>query len=184
VPAAAVLVVARPWLVWVGLAYLVLFAVNLAFARRNDERAVLNDLVLIAECTAMVVVTWAVAAGGQSWSPPSLGGAPGELWVLTVVCALVLTGSTLHVKSLIRERRNPVFARLSRGFALASLGAAALLAWWWGLPSGWWLVVPFGALAARSVLVGRGSLRPVSIGMIELAMFVLVLACSALAGTG
>lgn len=184
VPAAAVLVVARPWLVWVGLGYLVLFAVNLRFARRNDERAVLNDLVLILECTAMVVVTWAVAAGGQSWSSPSLAGAPRELWVLTVVCALVLTGSTLHVKSLIRERRNPVFARLSVGFALASVGAAVLLAAWWGLPSGWWLVAPFAALAARSAMVGRASLRPVSIGMVELATFVLVVACAALAVAG
>ena len=181
VPLVVVLLVARPWLVWVGLGLMVLFAVNLAYARRNDERSLVNDGVLIVECTAMVPVTWAVATGEQSWAPPPLGSVPSEVWVLAVMCALVLVGSTLHVKSLIRERRDPRFAVASRAVALASVAAAAGLAVWWGLPQGWWLVVPFVLLAARAFVVGRRPLRPGVIGMIELAGFVVAVVAAVLA---
>ncbi len=42
------LLVLRPWLIWVALLYLASFAVNVAYARRHDERALGNDLVFIA----------------------------------------------------------------------------------------------------------------------------------------
>jgi hypothetical protein len=87
-PRALVLMVSRPWLVWIGAGYLALFAVNLWFARRNDERALGNDLAFIIECAAMVPVTWAVAAGHRAWSAPALYAVPGQVWVLTTVCAL------------------------------------------------------------------------------------------------
>ena len=180
VPATLVLLAARPWLVWVGLLYGASFLVNIAFARRRDERALLNDSVFIAQCTAMVPVTWAVAVGSRTWSPPSLAAAPDELWILTISVALVLVGSTLHVKSLIRERANPRFGRLSRAFAAASVACSPLLAWWWGLPAGLFLVVPFAFLAVRSFAMTGPPPRPGRIGMIELVGF-LLLAVPALA---
>jgi hypothetical protein len=178
-PAAAALLVVRPWLVWVGLGYAVLFAVNLHYARRNDERAMVNDGVLVVECSAMVAVTWAVGAGTTSWSPPSP--VPDDVWVLVMVCALVLVGSTLHVKSLIRERRDPRFARASKVLAVASLPVAAALGAWWGLPAGAWFLVPFTVLAVRAFVVPRRSMRPGAVGMVELACFVLVAASAVLA---
>jgi len=180
-PAVTVLVVNRPWMVWVGLVYLAMFAVNLGYARRNDERALGNDVVFIAECSAMVAVTWAVGAGQQSWSPPTLDSVPVRVWVLVCVCALVLVGSTLHVKSLIRERRDRWFARASRVLAVASVPASIALAAWWGWPNGGWLIVAFVALAVRAFLVGRRPLPAGVIGMIELGGFVLVALCAALA---
>lgn len=151
----AVLLMGRPWLVWVGIGYAVLFAVNLRYARRNDERALANDAVFVAECAAMVAVTWAVGAGARSWTPPAVDAVPVRVWVLVAVCALVLLGSTLHVKSLIRERRDPRFALASRRFAVASVVVSVVLAAWWGWPSGAWLVVPFVALAVRAYVVTR-----------------------------
>lgn len=173
-PPTVVLLLTEPWLVWVGLLMAGLFAVNVRYAYRNDERSLGNDFVFIVECAVMVPVTWAVATGGESWIPPAPADVPSEVWVLTVVCGLVLLGSVLHVKSLIRERRDPRYAMASRTVACASLVASIALAFWWGLPSGWWLVLPFIALAARAFLVGRRPLRPVVIGMVELAGFVLV----------
>jgi hypothetical protein len=175
-PASGVLVVWRPWLVWVGLGYLALFAVNLRYARRNDERAVGNDLVFVAECAAMVAVVWAVGAGRRTWSPPAPDAVPGRVWILVIVCGLVLVGSTLHVKSLVRQRRDPRYARASRVVAVASAAAAVAVADWWGWPGGVMLVVPFVALAVRAFLVGRWPLQPGTIGMIELAGFALVAA--------
>ena len=67
----------------------------------------------------------------------------------------MLLGSTLHVKSLIRERRDPRGARASKVCAVVSVPASFVLAEWWGWPQGAWLIVPFLALAVRAVLVGR-----------------------------
>jgi len=178
VPLVAVLLLARPWLMWVGVGFLALFAVNVRFARRNDERALANDGVFILECSAMVLVTWAVAVGERSLAPPTVASVPVDVWVLTVVCALVLLGSTVHVKSLLRERRDPRYAAASRRLALASVVLAWGLAVWWGLPSGIWLVVPFVFLAVRALVVGRRPLPPGRIGMVELSGFVLVVACA------
>jgi hypothetical protein len=175
VASSAILLAWRPWLVWVGLVYAALWAVNLAYARRSDERALANDAVLIVECAGMVAVTWAVGVGDRSLRPPGLDLVPGHVWVLVVVCALVLLGSTLHVKSLIRERRDPRFASASLAVALASVPGSLALAAWWGWPDGMWLVLPFAAFAVRAVVVPRLSLRPGAIGAIELVCFVLVL---------
>ena len=171
---AAVLLVARPWLLWVGLGYLALFGVNLGYARRNDERSLVNDAVLVVECAAVVALCWAVGAGTQGWTPPALSEAPARLPVLVLVCALVLVGSTLHVKSLVRERRDPRYALASRVVAAVSVVAAAGLALWWGAPGGLWLLVPFVVLAARSLLLGRRPVRPARVGLVELGCFVLV----------
>jgi hypothetical protein len=178
---AAVLLWARPWLVWVGAVYAVFFLVNLGYAHRNDERALTNDLVFVFECAAMVPVTWAVAVGGPSLAPPPVVDVPVRAWVLAAVVVLALTGSTLHVKSLIRERRDRRFALASRVFAVASVGGAAGLAIAWGLPAGWWLVAPFALLAVRAFVVGRRPLKPMAIGLIELAGIVLVYAGALLA---
>lgn len=173
-PILTALLVVRPWLLWVGPVMLALFAVNLRYASRNDERALPNDVVLAVECSLMVPVTWAVATSGTTLAPPSVSGVPHEVWVLTAVCLLVLLGSTLHVKSLIRERRDPRYARASRWWAGGSVPASVGLAVWWGLPNGWWLVLPFVLLAVRAVVVGRRPLRPGLIGMVELVGFVVV----------
>lgn len=180
-PAVGILVVGRPWLLWVGVAYTALFAINLGYARRNRERALTNDVVFVVECSAMVAVTWAVGAGDQSWTPPGLGSVPDDVWALVAVCALVLLGSTLHVKSLIRERQDRRYARASLVVASASVPAAVALAVWWGWPSGVWLIVPFIVLVLRAFAVPRRSMRPGAIGMVELACFVLVAASAALA---
>jgi hypothetical protein len=180
-PAVAVLLVSRPWLVWVGLVYVAGFAVNLRYARRNDERALVNDAVFVAECTGMVLVTWLVGTGDTSWRPPRLDTVPAQVWILSIMCALVLMGSTMHVKSLIRERTDPRFAAASRVLAVASVPVALVLAAWWGWPDGAWLVLPFVALAVRAFVVGRRPTRPGLIGMVELGTFVLVAVCAALA---
>jgi len=174
------LLLMRPWLGWVGALYAASFAVNVVYARRHDERALGNDLVFIAQCTAMVPVTWAVAVGDRSPTPPALASAPVQLWVLTIAVGLLLVGSTLHVKSLIRERGRPGFGTASRVFAAACVVVALPLAAWWGLPSGLLLTLPYLWFLGRSLAMRLPAPRPARIGMIELVGFcLLVLAAAA-----
>jgi hypothetical protein len=172
IPGLVALLLARPWLVWVGLAYALAFGVNIAFAMRRDDRDLVNDIVFILECTAIVPVAWAIGAIGRSLTPdaPPL---PATVVILALAVALLLTGSTLHVKSLIRERAHPGFARLSQGFAIVSVVASVGLAAWWGLPAGLWLVPAFAFAAGRSMALRGRSPRPARIRMIELAAVVL-----------
>ncbi|MHB1166579.1 MAG: YwiC-like family protein [Candidatus Nanopelagicales bacterium] len=182
-PPTAILLYWRPWLLWIGLAYAALPLVNMRYARRGDERALANDAVFVAECAGMVAVTWTVGDGERSWTPPGLDAVPVRVWILVGICALVLFGSTLHVKSLIRERGDRRFAHASRAVAVASVPVPVVLSARWGWPSGAWLVAPFVALAARSVAVPRRAQRPGAIGIFELGCFILVTAADALAST-
>lgn len=175
------LLLGRPWLIWVVFLYLVAFTINGIFARRRNERALTNDLVFVLECTAMVPVTWLVGAGATGWALPALADIPSEVWVTAVAVAAALLGSTLHVKSLIRERTDVRYARASRLFAAASLIVSPALAVWWGLPSGLVFVLPFAWFALRSWRWADPTMRPARIGMIELVGFVLVAAAVLLA---
>jgi len=175
VPAAVTTVVLRPWLLYVGAAYIALFLVNLWFARHRRERALANDLVLVAECTAMVPVVAGVAAAG-GWAVPIDVMTEPAVLVLALACAVTLVGSTLHVKSLIRERRNPRYARASRSYAVASVVAmtAAVTA----TEVGWPLVLPFLVLAVRAFVVRDPRMRPARIGLVELACLVVLAGCA------
>ncbi len=182
VPAVPLLVL-RPWLVWPLLIALLLFGVNMRYARRNRERDIVNDLVFVVQCSGMVPVAWLVGADPATASPAVLVSAvPAQVWVLTGLCALVLVGSTLHVKSLLRERRDPRYAVASRMLAVASVLAGLGLAIAWGLPGGWWLLVPLVALAGRAFVRDWSRARPGQIGIVELVLFLLAVAAAALAG--
>lgn len=181
-PAGLVAVAMRPWLLWVAAVYLVSFAVNLAYARRNRERDLVNDAVFVAQCSAMVVVTALVGDDPDTSAPGSLLDAVStRAWLLALVCALVLLGSTLHVKSLLRERRDPRYATASRAYAATCAIASPALAVAWGLPAGWFLVAPFVVLAARALRKNWSGMRPGAIGMVELACFLVALAAAAMA---
>ncbi len=185
-PAAVILLVERPWLVSVELGYALLFTVNLWYAHRNNERALANDLVCIADCAAMVAVTWAVGAGARSWAPPGLGAAgPGRRTRAGLGAHRGLRAGAPGLdsarESLIRERRDPRFARASRILALAGVPVSIALGAWWGWPSGTWLIAPFVVLAARAFVVPSRPLRPGAIGMIELGCLLLVAGSSVLA---
>ena len=179
VPLALLLVLARPWLIYAGAVLLAGFAVNLWFARARAERALLNDLVLIAECVVAVPLSVGIVAGDRAWTAPWSAMTTAEVGVLTLACALTLVGSTLHVKSLIRERRRPIFGTISRVYGLACVPVMLAVAWLAGF--GVLLVVPFAVLAVRALLVRDPTWRPARIGMVELGCFVVLVVAAALA---
>lgn len=182
VPAALILLACRPWLTLVGVAYVAAFAINLAFARRRDERAMTNNVIFILECAAIVPAMWGIAAIPTGWSLAGFTTAPAALWLMTCCCALALAGSTLQVKSLIRERNDARYRIGAQVWALASLACSALVGPMVAGPSGALLVIPFGFMVVRSFAVAGRRLPPGRVGMIELVGFVLLAAVAPFIG--
>lgn len=171
---ASVVLIARPWMVWIGIGYAIGFIINLGFAKARNERSLINDAVFIIECVAITPIIWACAEPTGGLVPPSLAAAPRALWTVTAIGGLALVGSTLHVRSLIREKRNESFRRASQVFAIASLVAALILAVPYGPSAIAATTCAFGYLAVRTFVVGRRPMRPGIIGVFELVGFIAV----------
>lgn len=160
-------IIRDPWLIWVGLGYLAPFTANLWFAKSGSERGIVNDLILIAECTLAVPVVAGLPAGNGHWTPPWSAILDRDVALVALLCAVTLVGSTLHIKSLIRERANPRYAQASRILALLSPLVMLLAAGVAG--RGFWLAAPLLLLTYRACFLRRTAWRPARLGLIELA---------------
>lgn len=157
VPAAAVVVLARPEVLLFAPAYAVLAAVNAWHAYRRRERALLNDIASVAQsCLMALVVAERPAAAVPAF----------------VLCLLYFLGTVFYVKTVIRERGNPAYLRVSVGYHAAALVAAA----WLGVCSG----ALFAWLLARAALLPGRGWTPLRTGLVEILNSALLLACVAL----
>ena len=152
-----VLAAADPWLLLAAAAMAPFEAVAVAFALRGDERSWVAGAASATAASLMAPVSYAVAGGDDR----TLGA------TLLVICWMAFVGAVLHVKSTIRERDDARYRWASIGFHTAALVVAALIS-----PL---LLVPFGYLLARAVLVPRQGWRPARIGAVEIVGAVLVL---------
>jgi hypothetical protein len=176
--AAIPVVAACPWLVWVLVGYSALWLVSLGLARYRRERSLAGGLVLVAQCTLMIPVFLGIGTVEPGWQPP-YDVLDAQVVLLLVACAAALSGSVLHVTSLMRERRDPRYAVASRAFAVAAALLVALAAEM--SDASLWVVLPFVVLAARTWLVRGPGWRPAQLGTVELAGLVLVAVGVALA---
>jgi hypothetical protein len=132
-------------------AFAVLLAVNVRYARRRADRALVNDLVSVAESCLMVPLA-AVVAGHPA----------GGIVVPAVVVFGYFAGSVLYVKTMIRNRGE-------RGYLIASVAVHLVLAAAAGAVS-WPLGVLFGWLAVRAAWWPRltaTTMTPMRVGLIE-----------------
>ncbi|HEY8453677.1 MAG: YwiC-like family protein [Micromonosporaceae bacterium] len=156
-PLAAVVVAARPDVLWYAPAFAALLAVTVAYAWRRRERALGNDLALVALSSLMIPVAATVAGA----SPSAVG------HVLVAVPAYFL-GTVFHVKSMIRERGNPVYRWASVTYHLAAVPVAA----WISLPLG----AVFTLLLVRAWVLPRWGASPLRLGVLEIVLSLCVLA--------
>lgn len=158
-----------PWLLAVAAIMALSWLGSLALAARYGERSLTNDLVLVGQAVCGAPLVWAVvaAAGGVAGIPrgtpiwDSLPAAPTSLITGTVAAGLILVGSVLAVKSVLREAGNIRFRVLSIGYHLT----VALIAWW---ADPVWLVA-FGTALGRALLL-RPGMRPGIIGAGEIVV--------------
>jgi len=159
VPAALVVLMARPGLLVWAPAFALVLAVNAFYSWRRDDRAVVNDLVSVALGSLMLPVTAMVG-----------GVRPGTLWPAFALVLLYFAGTVFYVKTMIRERGNSAYLLASAVFH----AVAAVVSW----AIAWPLGVLFAAFFLRAVLAPRYHLSPKQIGFVEigssLALLVLV----------
>jgi hypothetical protein len=158
---AAVVVAARPAVLWYAPVFAALWGVNAWYARRRRERALLNDLASVVQSCLIVFVVATIA-----------GIDPVEVAGVFAACLAYFAGTALYVKTMIRERGDPAYRWWSVGHHAAVLPLAAWLSvalgvlFVWLLVRAWWL--PTRALAPKQV------------GIIEIANSALLLAAVAL----
>ncbi|MFJ5705893.1 YwiC-like family protein [Streptomyces sp. NPDC093105] len=150
------LLVAAPWLGVAAALMAPFLAVNVVFARRNRERALVNGLAAVVPACGMLLV--ALRLGG---------GATADGLAPAAACLLYFAGTVPYVKTMIRERNSAAYRRGSVAYHAVALVAATLLD-----P---WLAVPFAVYLARAaVLPGRGIRVPV-VGAVEVGCSLLLL---------
>ncbi len=155
--AGGLVIALRPQVLWYAPAYALLLAVNAGYAARRDDRALLNNLASVVQSCLMVFVCATVA------------GAPlRDVAVAFAIVTAYLAGTVLHVKALIRERRNARYRWASIGYHIVALAGAI----WLGV----WVAVVFAALAVRAFVLSGRQLRPAVIGIVEIVASAAVLA--------
>ena len=167
------------WLIWVVLAMSMSACVSAVFAVRHDQRAVVNDAVVIVQCSAMVPVTWAVGQVTAYWPPATV-------WWLTVLVALALASSTIHVRSFIRGRGDRTMARMAVVTPMIGMACALIASAATGQARMSLIALAFAFDIARAIALqqraSRGNTpKPMRIGMVELVGFAIFVATAALA---
>jgi hypothetical protein len=169
-PLLGVVLWARPAVLWYAPAFVLLWTVNAWYAWRRRERALLNDLASVLQSCLMVLVVATVA------------GAPlAEVTGAFVVCAAYFTGTAFYVKTMIRERDNLAYRRLSIGYHAVALIVVGWIALAQAGQGGLALVGLFGWLLVRARVLPARGLVPKQVGLIEIGNCVLLLGAIALA---
>jgi hypothetical protein len=155
-PLAALVVVARPRVLVYAPVYAALFAVNTWYAARRRERALTNDLASVLQSCLLVFVVATIA-----------GARPATVVAVFTLCLAYFLGTVCYVKTIIRERGNPTYLRLSIGYHLVALAVAA----WFGLMP----VALFAWLLVRAALLPGRGWTPKRTGVVEIVNCVLLL---------
>lgn len=110
----------RPSIVFFGLAMLPFFAINAYFSSKNNDRALLNDFSAIA--------AFGIAGLATSYLPT--GTINAETVLTFIASALFFIGSTFYVKTMIREKKNIVYKRISWTYHVIVPVLFALSGYW------------------------------------------------------
>ncbi|QIW81765.1 YwiC-like family protein [Bacillus tequilensis] len=111
----------KPPLIWIGVTLVPLFLIHMYFARRKNERALMNDIAgVLFFCSGGLASCWLGTGILDGWA-----------WFILSQSALFFIGSSFYVKSVIREKRNRGFAYWSWGYHLLLPFLSALLGAGW-----------------------------------------------------
>lgn len=139
-------------LFWLSLVIIPFFIINILFVLRKRERHLMNDLCAIAILSLGAPAAYVIAANALTW----------DAMLLWIIVVFYFSGTTFYVKSLIRERKNTIFHKMSHVYH----GLMLLVPWLFGSGPLMWVFVP-GTL--KDWLTPRGKpIRPRFIGISEI----------------
>ncbi len=130
--------------------------VNLYYIKQKNERALLNDL--------SGILIFALAGMAAYYFPN--GQFDANIYQVALYPTLFFSGTTLYVKSVLRERKNPRYLRASIIFHLLCVLIFALL-------QQYWLSAAFLPPLARAFWLPQRKLSAKQIGLIEIAVSLL-----------
>jgi hypothetical protein len=161
----------QPGLVrWAPL-FVVPLGIGLYAAAHRNDRALVAGLATTAGSALMTVVAYDAGPGTE----------PSRAWLLALVQFLYFAGTVFYVKTVLRERDNPGFHRVSAAFHLLALALVAAVSWLAGSDgTAWPLVVVFAALLVRAIVVPPYRPTPKQVGIAEIAATVAVATTSLL----
>lgn len=165
----AVVLLLEPGLVrWAPL-FVVPLGVGLYAAAHRHDRSLVAGLATTAGSALMTVVAYDAGPGSDL----------GRAWLLALVQFLYFAGTVFYVKTVIRERDNIAFRRVSAGFHVLALVAVAVA---FGLDRrSAALLATFTLLLVRAVVVPPYRPSPKQVGVAEIAATVAVATTSLLA---
>ncbi|MEK3734903.1 MULTISPECIES: YwiC-like family protein [unclassified Paenibacillus] len=145
-------VLQEPWLFGYAPVLLLFIMVNIWHVLRKKERALFNDI-----CAILLFCTGGAAAymlGG--------GGLDAGLAAVVLLNFLYFTGTALFVKSVFRERKNRRYTYYSKAYHAVILLVPFLL----GYP---WLTLAFLFPLARALVLSGKVIKPMKVGILEIA---------------
>ncbi|GAE35991.1 YwiC-like family protein [Halalkalibacter akibai] len=151
-----------PALLFVGIFFLPLLTVNMYYIKRKNERNLLNNLSGILTFSLGGVAAFMIGNGG--WS--------NEVFLIFLWVILYFMGSSFYVKSMIRERKNKKFKKMSHVYHSFLLFIPLLLA----VP---WMSLAYLPGILKDWFTSRATpVKPIILGMVELGNGVLFFAIS------
>jgi len=93
----------RPSIIYFGVAMIPFFIINMYFSSKKKDRNIINDL--------SAIFSFSIAGLASSYLPSGEINAPSLL--IFIASVLFFIGTTLHVKTIIRERKNIIYKRIS-----------------------------------------------------------------------
>jgi hypothetical protein len=139
-------------LIYFGFSMLPFFFINIYYAKKKNERALLNDLAAIAEFCIGGLASFYIGEGELNLKAVEIFS----------FCFLFFTGSSFYVKTMIREKKNVAYKWASWGYhALLITGVAVI-----GYPM---LAIAYLPSLIRAIYLYGKSISVMKVGVLEIA---------------
>lgn len=141
----------RPSIILFGLAMIPFFIINAYFSSKKNDRALLNDI--------SAIMVFGIAGLASSYLPT---GQLNSLSILIFIASILFfIGTTFYVKTMIRERKNIVYKRVSWIYHI-------LIPVLWGVTGYWIVSLAFLSSLFRAIYFYGKPMKMKTIGILEI----------------
>lgn len=147
----APVIIMEPFLLVFGFMMTPFFLLNIYYGMHNKDRSFWNDITAVMAFCISGLATYYLGKGQLEITA----------WLVFGVTLLFFIGSTFYVKSNIREKKNPVFHRISWAYHLVVLVLFTII-------GNWLLLLAFIPSVWRAIAMQKKNLRPMQMGIVEI----------------